>query len=253
MAGFFDRMAGSNEDDEPVDVSAQHDLNGDETIDVLLDGTSESVEEARTSHRIREAVQELLKYGLLEAGHKPNLYRIAVASFDEVNRILEPLDLGADRDEIRGLVFITVRQGDAPDQDDWSHPLVRRQRLNLEQSLLVAILRQHFIAYEQESGNGASQALIAVDELIPQLQMYLGDLGSDARERTRIISLLDQLKGYGVVSAPDTHDRVTIRPIIAHLANPENLQALLIWLRDRVERPDPLDDSNGADQQEALE
>jgi hypothetical protein len=43
---------------------------------------------------------------------------------------------------------------------------VRRQRLNLEQSLLVAILRQHFVAWEQESGTGASQAQIAIDDLL---------------------------------------------------------------------------------------
>ncbi|MDT1028437.1 DUF4194 domain-containing protein, partial [Pseudomonas paraeruginosa] len=77
-------------------------------------------------------------------------------------------------------VFVIVRQGEVAEEDDWSHPLVRRQRLNLEQSLLIAILRQHFIAYEQESGTGASQALVAVDELIPQLQVYLGELGSEA-------------------------------------------------------------------------
>ena len=89
-------------------------------------------------------------------------------------------------------------------------------------------------ALEQESGSGASQALVAVDELIPQLQVYLGDEGSDARERTRTINLLDQLKGHGLVSALDSHDRVVIRPIITHLANPENLQALLHWLREQA-------------------
>ena len=128
-----------------------------------------------------------------------------------------------------------VRQGEVAEEDDWSHPLVRRQRLNLEQSLLIAILRQHFIAYEQESGTGASQALVAVDELIPQLQVYLGELGSEAKERNRVITLLDQLKGHGLVSALDAHDRVIIRPIITHLANPENLQALVAWLREQVE------------------
>ena len=91
---------------------------------------------------------------------------------------------------------------------------MRRQRLNLEQSLLIAILRQQFIAYEQESGTGASQASVVVDELIPQLQVYLGELGSEAKERNRIITLLDQLKGHGLVSALDAHDRVIIRPII---------------------------------------
>ena len=47
--------------------------------------------------------------------------------------------------------------------------------------------------------------------------------------------MLDLLKGHGLVSALDAHDRGIIRPIITHLANPENLQALVVWLREQVE------------------
>lgn len=232
MTGIFDRMTGTASDatleefldlDDPSDEGPQA-----PTVEATAD-------EPRTQQRLREAVQELLKYGLLEQSQKPNLYRAALANTEGMAQVLEPLDLAMGVDEVRGLVFVTVRQTETLDQDDWSHPLVRRQRLNLEQSLLIAILRQHFIAYEQESGTGASLALIAVDELVPLLQVYLGDLGSQARERTRVIGLLDQLKGHGLVSALDGHDRVVIRPIIAHLANPENLQALLAWLRAHKE------------------
>lgn len=234
MAGIFDRIAGTFGADETeltVEPMALDDGMDDERS---LMSTALPADERRTPQRVREAVQEMLKYGLLEESHKPNLYRSALSNLEPVDRILEPLDLAMGVDEVRGLVFVTVRQGEVSEQDDWSHPLVRRQRLNLEQSLLIAILRQHFIVYEQESGTGASQALVAVDELIPQLQVYLGELGSEAKERNRIITLLDQLKGHGLVSAPDAHDRVIIRPIITHLANPENLQALVAWLREQV-------------------
>lgn len=235
MAGIFDRIAGASGADE-TELTAEP-----MALDDGMDGEQPAmsaniqVDERRTPQRVREAVQEMLKYGLLEESHKPNLYRSALTNIEVVDRILEPLDLAMGVDEVRGLVFVTVRQGEVAEQDDWSHPLVRRQRLNLEQSLLIAILRRHFIAYEQESGTGASQALVAVDELIPQLQVYLGELGSEAKERNRIITLLDQLKGHGLVSALDAHDRVIIRPIITHLANPENLQALVVWLREQVE------------------
>lgn len=235
MAGIFDRIAGGSGADETeltVEAIALDDGMDDEQP---LMSAAVQVDERRTPQRVREAVQEMLKYGLLEESYKPNLYRSALANIEAVDTILEPLDLAMGVDEVRGLVFVTVRQGEVAEQDDWSHPLVRRQRLNLEQSLLIAILRQHFIAYEQESGTGATQALVAVDELIPQLQVYLGELGSEAKERNRIITLLDQLKGHGLVSALDAHDRVIIRPIITHLANPENLQALVVWLREQVE------------------
>lgn len=235
MAGVFDRIAGASGADETeltVEPMALDDGMDDEQP---LMSAAVQVDERRTPQRVREAVQEMLKYGLLEESHKPNLYRSALTNIEVVDRILEPLDLAMGVDEVRGLVFVTVRQGEVAEQDDWSHPLVRRQRLNLEQSLLIAVLRQQFIAYEQESGTGASQASVAVDELIPQLQVYLGELGSEAKERNRIITLLDQLKGHGLVSALDAHDRVIIRPIITHLANPENLQALVAWLREQVE------------------
>lgn len=236
MAGIFDRIAGASGADE-TDLTAEP-LALDDGMDdkQTVISAAVQVDERRTPQRVREAVQEMLKYGLLEESHKPNLYRSALSSTEAIDRILEPLDLAMGVDEVRGLVFVTVRQGEVAEQDDWSHPLVRRQRLNLEQSLLIAILRQHFIAYEQESGTGANQALVAVDELVPQLQVYLGELGSEAKERNRIITLLDQLKGHGLVSALDAHDRVIIRPIITHLANPENLQALVAWLREQVER-----------------
>ncbi|WP_426808741.1 DUF4194 domain-containing protein [Pseudomonas sp. WOUb67] len=235
MAGVFDRIAGAANTGEPEldDEVPLSEVDADESC---TDGSGpEPTEERRTAQKVREAVQELLKYGLLEESQKPNLYRSALAHAEEVASILEPLDLAMGIDDVRGLIFVTVRQAGVDEEDDWSHPLVRRQRLNLEQSLLVAILRQHFIVYEQESGTGASLAQVAVDELIPQLQVYLGELGSEARERNRVITLLDQLRGHGLVSAPDAHDRAVIRPIITHLANPENLQALVAWLRAHLE------------------
>ena len=63
------------------------------------------------------------------------------------------------------------------------------------------------------------------------MQLSLGDTGSDAREQKRLRNLLDNLKNHGIVSDVDTSERVIIRPIITHLANPENLQNLLHHFR----------------------
>jgi hypothetical protein len=232
MPGIFDQLTG-DELTKESDAQLQSNNTPREPEPSLTDA-------ARTPQRLREAAQELLKYGLLEESRKPNLYRLVVTHVAEIEEILEPLDLALGLDEVRGLAFVVTRECEEAEQDDWSHPLVRRQRLNLEQSLVVAVLRQHFVAHEQEAGTGAGELLVAIDDLIPQLQVYFGDLGSDAKERNRVMTLLDQLKGHGLVSAPDTHERVTVRPIIAHLANPENLQALLEWLREQTrEQPGP--------------
>ena len=186
-----------------------------------------------TPQPLRRALQELLKMGLLEQASKPQLFRHIAIDTARVNALLEPLDLRLRVDDVRGLALVAVAAdfaGEAEDDDEWTHPLVRRQRLTLEQSLLLAILRREFLQREQEGGIGRP-VQIAVDSLLPQLEIYLGSTGSDMQERKRLAALLEHLRGHGVVSDVDAQERITIRPTIAHLANPENLQALLTQLR----------------------
>jgi hypothetical protein len=200
-------------------------------LDHLRDARAEASQhlpstEDEASRSVRATLLELMKFGLLEAASKPNLYRQAVAHQAELADVLRWMDLRLQVDEVRGLAFLIVASA-ADGDDEWAHPLIRRQRLTLEQSLLVALLRQQFVAHEIESGIGMADARIALEDLIPHLQAFLGDLGSDAQERKRVLNLLEQLKGHGVVSEVDEHERVTIRPIIVHLANPENLTNLI--------------------------
>lgn len=187
-----------------------------------------------TPRHIKEATLELLKFGLVEESRKPHVYRAVVTYNESIRRILEPLDLIMKIDDIRAIVYVCIAEQVFESEDkEWSHPLVRRQRLNLEQSLLIAILRQHFIVHEQEAGVGAGEALVALEDLVPRLRDYLGDMGSDAHEDKRLRNLLEQLKVHGIVSEIDPSDQLTIRPIIAHLANPENLQNLLHALKSK--------------------
>jgi Domain of unknown function (DUF4194) len=186
-----------------------------------------------TPAALRRAVQELLKYGLLEQAAKPQLFRQITTDTTKVDTLLEPLDLRVRVDDHRGLAYVAIAaqyQPDGEDEDEWTHPLVRRQRLTLEQSLLLAILRREFLLREQESGLGTPVQL-PVDSLLPQLEIYLGHTGSSMQERKRLLTLLESLRGHGVVSEVDAQDSFTIRPMIVHLANPENLQALLQQLR----------------------
>jgi hypothetical protein len=147
-------------------------------------------------------------------------------------------------DTHRGVAFLAVACQNIREQDSaidevedngWSHPLVRKQRLTLEQSLLVAILRQAFVMHEQESGVGQSPASIAIDDLLPIYLTYVGESGSDSRDENRLLQLLEQLKIHGIVSEVDSKHEVTIRPLIAHLASPESLLALLTVVKQKVQ------------------
>ncbi len=185
---------------------------------------------------LRRAVQELLKNGVLEQAAKPHLFRQISSDTARVNAQLEPLDLQVRVDDVRGLAFVAIPPNYQPDgeegddSDEWTHPLVRRLRLTLEQSLLLAILRREFLQREQEGGLGVPVRL-AIDSLLPQLDIYLGSTGSDMQERKRLATLLESLRGHGVVSEVDAQESITLRPMIVHLANPQNLQALLQHLR----------------------
>ncbi len=199
----------------------------------LADESSVSAPTHATPVALRRAVQELLRNGTLEHATKPQLFRLIASDTARVNAQLEPLDLEVRVDDARGLAYVAiplVYQPDVEGDDEWTHPLVRRQRLTLEQSLLLAILRREFLQREQESGLGVPVQLV-VDGLLPLLEMYLGSTGSEMQERKRLLNLLENLRGHGVVSDVDAQERITVRPMIVHLANPQNLQTLLQHLR----------------------
>ena len=185
---------------------------------------------------------------MLEQSAKPQLFRQVAGDTERVNAQLEPLDLQVRVDDVRGLAYVAVAPGyqpDGEDGDEWTHPLVRRLRLTLEQSLLLAILRREFLQREQESGLGVPVRL-AVDSLLAQLEIYLGSTGSDLQERKRLAALLESLRGHGVVSEIDAQESITLRPMMVHLANPQNLQALLQHLRSITAPRQPGTDRDGA-------
>jgi len=232
MSNIFDSMV-------PDPDSQQTDQDSLTPADVQDHGGDHRVM-FNTPSDIKQVIGELLKSGVIDESAKTDLFRRCVTHEAIINEKLEALDLAVRLDEHRGVAFVVVADSgndavESLDQDEWSHPLVRRQRLTLEQSLLIAILRQAFVMHEQEMGVGQTMVKVAVDELLPQFMTYLGDSGSDQKNESRLLNQLDHLKGYGVVSAVDKNQEVTIRPLIAHMANPHSLKALLEVLNTKAE------------------
>jgi hypothetical protein len=228
MSNVFDRLTARDQDVASADA-----VNGESDSVQSLDAQG-SVDGPRTPFAVKKVVQELLKYGFVEESNGRESFRIAGANEEAIATVLEPLDLEMRLDNHRGIAFLIIAQGaseNAEDDSEWTHPLIRRQRFTLEQSLVVALLRQAFMIHEQEAGVGCSPAKVAVDDLLPQYLVYFRDSGSDAKNESRLLSVLDQLKPHGIVSEVDQNQDVTIRPLIAHLANPESLAQLLTVLK----------------------
>lgn len=232
---IFDRMAAQG-----ASAQAEQSLSKEE-LPALVESGIATQRTSRTPPNVRQALQFLLAHGWLESATKPKLFHLIAAQTTLLNALLEPLDLRVVVDDVRGLAFLAVvpdyagDDTDESEQDDWTHPLMKRQRLTLEQSLLLALLRREFLQREQESGTGAV-VRITVDSLLPQLETYLGATGSDMQERKRLGQLLENLRTHGMVSDVDAQDCITIRPMIVHLLNPENLQTLLLRLRAVAEQ-----------------
>ena len=243
MSNVFDRMAAGSDGNRKPKMQAR------DTGDVELPSDSvdnRHAEQTREAADVRTAVQELLRLGYIEESRKSDVFRKTILYESEIKRVLDPLDLSIRLDTHRGIALIVVREEldestPSLESDEWSHPLVRRQRLTLEQSLLIAILRGVFVLHEQESGVGQKPAKMAVDDLLPQYLTYIEDSGSDARNETKLKRLLEQLKGYGMVSEVDANQEITIRPLIAHLANPDSLAALLRTMTEMMQAEDGAD------------
>ncbi len=232
---IFDRMAA-----QAVDSQAPHSLSKEE-LPALAQSALAAQNPSKTPLNVRQALQFLLAHGWLDSAAKPKLFSLIAAQTTLLDALLEPLDLRVVVDDVRGLAFLAVvpdyagDDTDESEQDDWTHPLMKRQRLTLEQSLLLALLRREFLQREQESGVGAV-VRVTVDSLLPQLETYLGATGSDMQERKRLGQLLENLRTHGMVTEVDAQDCITIRPMIVHLLNPENLQTLLLRLREVAEQ-----------------
>lgn len=232
---IFDRMAAQG-----ASAQAEQSLSKEE-LPALVESGIATQSTSRTPPNVRQALQFLLAHGWLESATKPKLFSLIAAQTTLLDALLEPLDLRVVVDDVRGLAFLAVvpdyagDDTDESEQDDWTHPLMKRQRLTLEQSLLLALLRREFLQREQESGTGTA-VRITVDSLLPQLETYLGATGSDMQERKRLGQLLENLRTHGMVTEVDAQDCITIRPMIVHLLNPENLQTLLLRLRAVAEQ-----------------
>ncbi|THU05136.1 DUF4194 domain-containing protein [Lampropedia puyangensis] len=233
--GFFDRWVSAVQPPQATAPSPKGLALPDKSSHDANAGTTEL---ARTPLDLRRAMQDLLKNGWLEEAIKPRIFKTIRNETAHINALLEPFDLEAKVDESRGLAFISVLAGFAHEDgqdDDWSHPLVFRQRLTLEHSLMLALLRREFIQQEQHSGVG-TVVRIALEDLLLQLDTFIDRSGSDMQDKKRLQTNLDALRKHGVVSEVDAQDYVTIRPMIVHVASPENLQALLQQLQSLIQQ-----------------
>ena len=124
---IFDRMAA-----QAVDKQVPQSLSKEE-LPALSDRPLSAQNPLKTPPNLRQALQFLLAHGWLESATKPKLFSLIAAQTTLLDALLEPLDLRAVVDDVRGLAFLAVvpdyagDDTDESEQDDWTHPLMKRQ------------------------------------------------------------------------------------------------------------------------------
>jgi hypothetical protein len=205
-------------------------MNSDQQKNELGPELEGSQQAERTDPAVRAVVLDLLKHGFIEEEEKPLVYRDARRCEDQLNKVLEPLELMMRVDDLRGLLILMVLESsDSVYKIDeaWSHPLIRRRRFTLEQSLVLALLRRHYLVSEQDRGVGMQSVKVHLEDLVNEVISFIGDSGSDQKNQRKVLELLKNLKDHGIVTEVDKHDELVVRPLIKYLADPENLKALL--------------------------
>jgi|GEM_PF-1556044 hypothetical protein len=104
MSDYFDRLTSQADDQRGLDEPQQT----SEAMDHVDQQTPLTEASHYTAGNVKATAQELLKYGLLEADRKPNLYQVATTQTAAINQILEPFDLRLKVDDVRGLAFLVV-------------------------------------------------------------------------------------------------------------------------------------------------
>lgn len=157
-------------------------------------------EEVPIDEKLKSVCQELLAKGYLYQKAKPKHYALAKARQAEINSRISITSFGLRFDDVRGIAFLDHTPAFSKEEsDEWNHPLVRKHRLNPEQTLLLAILRQKFLAYEEEYGPGQGACEVLISELRVEVSLYLGEKGSDLMDEKRLRGLLDSLKSLGII------------------------------------------------------
>ncbi len=234
MSNVFDPLDNNNDASDSNAVSIEPTTTESIENSEALEAINTSEEDlSYTPKALKTITQELLKNGLIESSNKPELYQRLLSEKHKLANIFEPLDLAVSHDEMRGIAYLTVFKTEEC-HDDWSHPLVRKKPLTLDQSLLVAILRQYYITYELDHGLGSADISIGLEELLALVHTYYGNHGSELADQKRLNETLNKLKEHGIVSGINKYEQITIRPIIVHVANHENLTLLLHAMSEKT-------------------
>lgn len=174
--------------------------------------------------RYREALQRLISSGVIYESRHSELYQALLANKSQIRSTLRELGLRMTVDDSFGLIILRLPVSDDIEEDEGAHPLVRRRRLTLLDSLVALVLRDHYMTRENV---GDRTVVIDVEQLEDALRAFLPIFGSETILRKRITGAIKRFKDYNILaSLPGSDNEFEVTPVIRIVVNADMLQGL---------------------------
>lgn len=216
-----------------------------------MEARPEAVQHGQLAPEARRAVVELMRQGVVMAESRRLVFDTLCRHQDDIRSHLANMYLRMQIDEPAGLVLLlqgepdTETDSDATQSEEEAPALISRRLLSLYDTLLLLVLRRHYLDRETA---GDSRITIELDQIAERLIPFLPLTASQSQDRKRLNGSIEQMKKRRILAAVRGEaDRFEITPVIRYAVSAELLERLLSEYRRMAaeagtQAPDAVDD-----------
>lgn len=174
----------------------------------------------------RRALVELMRQGVVVAESRRLVFDALCAHRTSISDHLADMYLRMLIDEPAGLALVLNAQPARSDDDEEDvAALISRRTLTVYDTLLLIVLRKHFLDRETA---GDIRIRIDMAQIEALLMPFLPLTGSTSSDRKKLSGAVEGMKRRRIVTAVRSEDeRVEISPVIRYVVNAEYLEHLL--------------------------
>jgi hypothetical protein len=180
----------------------------------------------RLSPEARRAVIELLRQGVVFADTRRLVFDAIRTHRAVIADHLADMQLRVLIDEPEGLaLLLSARPNGIDEEDDETASLISRRTLTVYDTLLLIILRKHFLDRETA---GDMRIRIDVAQIEALMTPFLPLSGSTRSDRKKLNGAIEGMKKRKILNAVRGEgERIEISPVIRYVVNVEYLEHLL--------------------------
>ena len=180
----------------------------------------------RLSPEARRAVIELLRQGVVFADTRRLVFNAIRTHHAVIADHLADMQLRVLIDEPAGLaLLLSARPNGIDEDDDETASLISRRTLAVYDTLLLIVLRKHFLDRETA---GDVRIRIDVAQIEALMMPFLPLSGSTRSDRKKLNGAIEGMKKRKILNAVRGEDeRIEISPVIRYVVNVEYLEHLL--------------------------